>query len=150
MLFGVAGYAADDYGHAENVSSKPILGVTLPLWMGIGGMLAGLVLMTVSRPFFKDIFSRKLETCSRGRSRSLWSTRWFGLKIHGIAWRSLMALEHHHSKDVAYNVINCLMNRLASEFSSGACHALFWGISLYQTSRRLSAWMGTEHEPAVG
>jgi hypothetical protein len=46
MLFGVAGYAADYYGHAENVSSKPILGVTLPLWMGIGRLLIGVVLIS--------------------------------------------------------------------------------------------------------
>ncbi|HEU0249255.1 MAG TPA: APC family permease [Solirubrobacteraceae bacterium] len=66
MLFGVAGYAIDYYGHAENVSSKPILGITLPLWMGIGGMLLGVVLMLVSRPFFKEFFSRKLEVVEPG------------------------------------------------------------------------------------
>ena len=66
MLFGVAGYAADYYGHAENVSSKAILGVTLPLWMGIGGLLIGVVLMVVSRPVFRDYFSRKLETVEPG------------------------------------------------------------------------------------
>src|ERR1700728_2290259 len=66
MLFGVAGYAAVYYSKAENVSSKPILGITLPLWMGIGGMLIGVVLMLISRPFFKDFFSRKLETAKPG------------------------------------------------------------------------------------
>ncbi|HEY2630909.1 MAG TPA: APC family permease [Solirubrobacteraceae bacterium] len=66
MLFGVAGYAAVYYGHAENVSSKPILGITLPLWMGIGGLLVGVVLMIVSRPFFRDYFSRKLEVVQPG------------------------------------------------------------------------------------
>jgi uncharacterized membrane protein YqhA len=66
MLFGVAIYAAVYYGHAENVSSKPILGITLPLWMGIGGMLVGVILMIVSRPFFKDFFSRRLETAKPG------------------------------------------------------------------------------------
>ncbi|HWX88144.1 MAG TPA: APC family permease, partial [Solirubrobacteraceae bacterium] len=66
MLFGVAGYAAVYYGHAENVSSKPILGITLPLWMGIGGLLIGVILMIVSRPFFRDFFSRKLETVQPG------------------------------------------------------------------------------------
>ncbi len=66
MLFGVAGYAAVYYGHAENVSSKPILGITLPLWMGIGGMLIGLILMLASRLHFRDYFSRKLETVEPG------------------------------------------------------------------------------------
>jgi amino acid transporter len=66
MLFGVAGYAIDYYSNAENVSSKPILGITLPLWMGIGGLLIGVILMIVSRPFFRDYFSRKLETVQPG------------------------------------------------------------------------------------
>ncbi len=66
MLFGVAGYAAVYYGHAANVSSKPILGITLPLWMGIGGMVVGLVLMVVSRPMFREFFSRKTEVVTPG------------------------------------------------------------------------------------
>ena len=66
ILFGVFVKAVIFYGHAENVSSKPILGITLPLWMGIGGMLIGVILMIVSRPFFKDYFSRKLETVQPG------------------------------------------------------------------------------------
>jgi amino acid transporter len=66
MLFGIGVKAAFYYGHAENVSSKPILGITLPLWMGIGGMLLGAVIMLVSRPFFKEFFSRRLETAPPG------------------------------------------------------------------------------------
>ncbi len=37
MLFGVAGYAAVYYGHAENVSSKPILGITCRCGWGSAG-----------------------------------------------------------------------------------------------------------------
>ncbi len=66
MLFGIGGYAAVYYGHAENVSSKPILGITLPLWMGIGGMILGAVLMLISRPYFREFFSRKVETAPPG------------------------------------------------------------------------------------
>ncbi|HVR05593.1 MAG TPA: APC family permease [Solirubrobacteraceae bacterium] len=66
MLFGIGVKAALYYGHAENVSSKPILGITLPLWMGIGGMVLGGVIMLVSRPFFKEFFSRKTETAPPG------------------------------------------------------------------------------------
>jgi amino acid transporter len=66
MLFGVAGYAAEYYGHAKNVSSKTILGITLPLWMGIGGILIGVILMLVSRSVFREYFSRKLETVEPG------------------------------------------------------------------------------------
>jgi amino acid transporter len=62
MLFGIGGYAAVYYGHAENVESKPILHVTLPLWMGVGGMLLGVIIMILSRPYFKEFFSRKTET----------------------------------------------------------------------------------------
>jgi amino acid transporter len=66
MLFGIGIKAATYYGHAENVSSKPILGITLPLWMGIGGMVLGGVIMIASRPFFKEFFSRKTETAPPG------------------------------------------------------------------------------------
>jgi amino acid transporter len=66
ILFGVAGYAAVYYGESAHVSSKPILGITLPLWMGIGGLLIGVVLMLVSRLRFRDYFSRKLETVKPG------------------------------------------------------------------------------------
>jgi amino acid transporter len=66
MLFGIGVKAAFFYGHAENVSSKPILGITLPLWFGIGGMLLGVVIMLVSRPYFKEFFSRKTETAPPG------------------------------------------------------------------------------------
>ncbi len=66
MLFGVGIYAATYYSHTANVESSPILGITLPLWMGIGGMLLGFVLMLASRPFFRDFFSRKTETAPPG------------------------------------------------------------------------------------
>jgi amino acid transporter len=66
MLFGIGIKAMFFYGHAENVESKPILGITLPLWMGIGGMILGFVLMVISRPYFKEFFRRKTETAPPG------------------------------------------------------------------------------------
>jgi len=66
MLLGVGLKAAFYYGHTENVSSKPILGITLPLWMGIGGMILGFVIMLISRPYFREYFSRKTEVAQPG------------------------------------------------------------------------------------
>jgi amino acid transporter len=66
MLFAVGGYAAVHYGHAANVFSKPILGITMPIWLGIGGLVLGLVLMIVARFYHREYFSRKLETAPRG------------------------------------------------------------------------------------
>jgi amino acid transporter len=66
ILFGVFVKALFYYGHAANVESPPIAGITLPLWMGIGGMILGLILMLVSRPYFREYFSRKLETAPPG------------------------------------------------------------------------------------
>ncbi len=66
MLFGVGAKAIFYYGHAANVESKPILGITLPLWFGIGGMALGAIIMVVSRPYFKEFFSRKTETAPPG------------------------------------------------------------------------------------
>ncbi len=66
MLFGIGIKAAFYYAHTANVESKPILGITLPLWMGIGGMLLGAIVMLVSRPYFREFFSRKTETAPPG------------------------------------------------------------------------------------
>jgi amino acid transporter len=66
MLFGIGVKAMFFYGHAANVESNPILGITLPLWMGIGGMILGFVLMVISRPYFKEFFKRKPETAPPG------------------------------------------------------------------------------------
>jgi amino acid transporter len=66
MLFGVFIKAMIFYGREINVESKAILGITLPIWMGIGGLLIGLVLMLVSRPFFREYFARKTEVVEPG------------------------------------------------------------------------------------
>ncbi len=62
MLWGIGVKAAFYYSEAANVSSKPVLGITLPLWFGIGGMLLGVIVMLISRPYFKEFFARKTET----------------------------------------------------------------------------------------
>jgi amino acid transporter len=66
MFFGVGIRAAFYYANTANVESKPILGITLPLWMGIGGLLLGAVIMLLSRPYFREFFSRKTETAPPG------------------------------------------------------------------------------------
>jgi amino acid transporter len=66
MLFGVFGKAVEFYGHEANVESPPIAGITLPLWLGVGGLLLGLVLMLISRPAFREFFARKTETAPPG------------------------------------------------------------------------------------
>jgi len=66
ILWGVGIKAAFYYGHTANVESKPILGITLPLWLGIGGMILGFVIMLISRPYFREFFARKLETAPPG------------------------------------------------------------------------------------
>lgn len=66
MLFGVFVKAMIAYGHAAEVESKPILGITLPLWMGIGGLLLGVILMLISRSYFREYFARRTETAKPG------------------------------------------------------------------------------------
>ncbi len=66
MLFGVFVKALLYYSETENVETAPILGITLPIWMGVGGLLLGVVLMLASRPFFRDFFARKTETARPG------------------------------------------------------------------------------------
>jgi amino acid transporter len=62
MLWGVGIKAFFYYSESANVSSKPILGITLPIWMGVGGMVLGGIVMLISRPYFRDFFARRLET----------------------------------------------------------------------------------------
>jgi amino acid transporter len=66
MLFGIGIKAIFYYTKTENVESAPLLGITLPIWFGIGGMLLGVIIMLVSRPYFKEFFSRKTETAPPG------------------------------------------------------------------------------------
>ena len=68
MLFGVGIKAVFYYGHAENVASKPILGITLPLWMGIGGMILGAIIMVISRPYFASSSRARPKPRRRGSS----------------------------------------------------------------------------------
>ena len=62
ILFGVFGKALVYYNNPENAESGRTLGFTLPIWMGVGGLVLGVILMLISRPFFREYFARKLET----------------------------------------------------------------------------------------
>jgi amino acid transporter len=66
ILFGVFVKAVVYYSDSENVSSPPILGITLPLWMGIGGLLVGVVLMLLSRLRYHEYFAHRTETVQPG------------------------------------------------------------------------------------
>jgi len=66
ILWGVGWKALFYYSEKSHVASKPILGITLPIWFGIGGMILGGVLMLISRPFFREYFSRKREAAPPG------------------------------------------------------------------------------------
>ena len=66
ILFGVGVYAGVYYWEPSHVESPPIAGITLPIWLGVGGLLLGFVAMLVSRPFFRQFFARKPETAAPG------------------------------------------------------------------------------------
>jgi amino acid transporter len=66
ILFGVFGKALAYYNNPENAESGRTLGLTLPIWIGVGGLVLGVVLMLASRPFFREYFSRRLETAPPG------------------------------------------------------------------------------------
>jgi amino acid transporter len=66
IFYGIGGYAIYFYGKAENAEHQSLAGITLPLWFGVGGMLLGVILMLVSRFYFRGFFSRKTETCPPG------------------------------------------------------------------------------------
>jgi amino acid transporter len=66
VFYGIGGYAIYFYGKAENAENQTLAGITLPLWFGVGGMILGAILMLISRPYFREFFSRKRETCPKG------------------------------------------------------------------------------------
>ncbi len=66
ILFGVFVKAVVYYSESENVSSPPILGITLPLWMGIGGLVLGVVLMLLSGSLPSRLRTHRPETVKPG------------------------------------------------------------------------------------
>jgi amino acid transporter len=66
MLLSVGVYAAAYYGHAAHVATTPILGITMPIWLGVGGLLLGAILMLLAHTRFREYFARQPETAQRG------------------------------------------------------------------------------------
>jgi amino acid transporter len=66
IMYGIGIYAIKYYGHKANAEGKEYLGLTLPLWFGGVGMLFGVLLMGVSRLYFRPFFSRRTETAAPG------------------------------------------------------------------------------------
>jgi amino acid transporter len=66
IFYGIGIYAITYYGHAANSEGKIYLGLTLPLWFGLVGMAVGVVLMVISRIYFRPFFSRRTESAPPG------------------------------------------------------------------------------------
>ena len=56
---GVKAYST--YSQAGANYSKPIIGIQTPIFVGIGGLVLGIVLMFASMPFFGEYFARRPE-----------------------------------------------------------------------------------------
>jgi amino acid transporter len=60
LMMGYVGIKAFSYYNtAGNNYSKPFLGIQTPIFVGIGGLILGVILMFASWPFFPKFFSRK-------------------------------------------------------------------------------------------
>jgi amino acid transporter len=59
MMAYVAVKAYSYYSTAGNNYAKPLLGIEIPIVVGIGGLILGVILMLVSWPFFTEYFSRR-------------------------------------------------------------------------------------------
>jgi amino acid transporter len=62
MMGYVAIKAFSYYNTAGNNYSTPVLGIQTPIFVGIGGLILGVVLAFASWPFFPKFFKRRLET----------------------------------------------------------------------------------------
>ena len=61
MMGYIAVKAYGTYSTAGNNYSKPILGIQTPIFVGVGGLILGIVLMFASIPFFPKFFARRPE-----------------------------------------------------------------------------------------
>jgi amino acid transporter len=59
MMAYVAIKAYGYYNTAGNNYSKPVLGIQTPIFVGIGGLILGVILMFASWPFFPEFFRRR-------------------------------------------------------------------------------------------
>jgi len=60
IMMGYVGIRAYQYYNtAGNNYSKPFLGIQVPIFVGIGGLILGVILMFASWPFFPQFFHRK-------------------------------------------------------------------------------------------
>jgi amino acid transporter len=59
MMAYVAIKAYSYYNTAGNNYSKPVAGIETPIFVGIGGLVLGIILMFASWPFFPEFFRRK-------------------------------------------------------------------------------------------
>jgi amino acid transporter len=59
MMAYVAIKAFDYYSTAGNNYSKPIIGIQTPIFVGVGGLIVGVILMFASWPFFTEYFHRR-------------------------------------------------------------------------------------------
>jgi amino acid transporter len=65
MMGYVAVKAYTYYNTAGNNYSKPVLGIQTPIFVGIGGLILGVILMFASWPFFPQFFRRRwFQTCN--------------------------------------------------------------------------------------
>ncbi len=62
MMAYVAIKAYGYYNTAGNNYSKPFIGIQTPIFVGVGGLVLGVILMFASWPFFPQFFGRHLET----------------------------------------------------------------------------------------
>jgi hypothetical protein len=59
MMAYVAIKAYGYYNTSGNNYSKPFIGIEVPIFVGIGGLILGIILMLASWPFFTGFFSRR-------------------------------------------------------------------------------------------
>jgi amino acid transporter len=61
MLFGIFLKALFFYGDPSNTSSPGVLGIGVPVVVGVGSLVIGVVLMLISRLVYPEFFGRRLE-----------------------------------------------------------------------------------------
>jgi amino acid transporter len=61
MLLGIFVKALFFYGNPANTSSPPVFGIGVPVLVGVGSLVLGVILMAISRPLYPEYFKRRRE-----------------------------------------------------------------------------------------
>jgi hypothetical protein len=66
VMAAVFAKSASDLSKSDAGSSSPVFGIQVPVFIGIGGLILGIVVMLFTWPFYREFFRRRPEAAPPG------------------------------------------------------------------------------------